>query len=648
MIDPEFSLPRTERYYTLPVMEDDVLGNHLADNPPPEEPSPQPNQTDSPDTEGGEQTNKNMDFDESQLTPEEVRPNDYKRGYPGYFTRYLGRRFTEESDNGASEPNGYLPTIFSKLGGLVARKEHKPTPIPGLPNFDGSGSEESPLIYKMGEQVHNEDDAEKIRTSREYFEEYFDLRDSARNVNKISGQELTNIQANVATWLDENEHVSLPQTLEQAREHYTSYSEELVFNKILGLCSYLEENYADTIDKSEIEATRIFVHSTIAMYKDSIGQEKLPDDADGSFAFIVPTRTGRHHPEYGDEIDPVIPAFRYVPNELRTQMMVGLPPFVIDRYQVNESGRRGYLILAPVFEDMGEDIDSLSAASCAAIKIVNDAVNFAHGRFGVQVVGLGATLPAITRYGQKIENPNVITTSGHSGTVELIKQTVEEHFSDNEPKSIGILGLGAIGEAIARIISDRYPNAQMHVYDVREKRTEKVAEQLRNAVAAKNDADVLRASEIVISAITSKLDLNALGLTKEDLEGTLIIDDSQPGSIDEKQARELGAINLWVIGEDSSGKVAARSGYDYGTMHNANTDIFGCEAEAAVISRYLEECRSKGISEAEILARGKELALNKAVDAQHVKGISNLFAKYGIRPARPQAYGRLVDISKHK
>jgi len=485
--------------------------------------------------------------------------------------------------------------------------------------------------------------------SRELLEEYFDLRDVAQTVDKIEGEELNAVQEDVRSWAEEAGFLDIPETLEERKTFYTTFSEQTVQEKILGLVDYLEQNHADKVSHIELEATRAFVEATFANYNDRPKHGVAPD-ADGSHAFLVPIRTGRDHEKYGPEMEQSIPAFRYLPNQLRAQMLIGLPPFVIDTY-APQNGKQGYLMFVPVSEDMRHDLgQSVSLQSKAINQNINAAVDFAYERFGVTHVGLGASLPSYTRFGQKITNEHVTVTTGHGGTIALINKIVADTLEKTLPEangkadSIAVLGLGAIGMRIAEITAQQNPDAKIHVYDPNAKLVGRALALASNIVAAGNEVDAIMASQATISAIagkSSKLDLEAFGI--DNLEGRVIIDDSQPGSVDPLQAEKLGGAVVWVIGSDSMGKIVRR-GYDYATMHDSHTDLFGCEAEVASQALYEAELRERGMTEDVISSIMSKIAVREAVTAQKVRYTSALFTKFGIHPSRPQAFGRPVRI----
>lgn len=500
------------------------------------------------------------------------------------------------------------------------------------------------MPLQVGREVVFDSMASEGLDSRALFDYSLELRDKACNVRKPEGIELGRIQGDTQAWIEAQGFLELPDDPGARREYYGEYDEAGVRKKFFGLVDYLEANFGEQVSQAELSATRAFVDSTFAMYRDKPNVEgRSMADADGSFAFIVPARMSREHAEYGEEVEPIIPALRYVPNELRAQMMVGLPPFIIDTYQPDQEGRRGYLVFAPIYGDMQSDL-SLVDGIHAGREIVSDAVNFADRRLGVSVAGLGATLPAITRYGKTITNKNVITTTGHGGTIELIADTVEVGRGGIEPESIGVLGLGTIGLSIAEIIADKYPKATVNVHDVDVGRTARLLASGRDRyTVSESPRQLIDESDVVISAIAgAMIKLKDEGV--ENLEGKLVVDDSQPGSFYPHEVQERGGAYLWVVGQDSMGKTAVRRGYDYGTLVDPHNDVFGCEAEAACLSRYRTELLAEGMDEATVNITVREVALQGPVTSKQAKRIGELFAWYGIKAAEPQAFGKPVTI----
>lgn len=515
------------------------------------------------------------------------------------------------------------------------------------PQADMSGGDFGPARYDT--PMFAELARETGLFSTELLDAYFDARAEASAVEKPVNGVLKEIQTHVSSWLttdgpfrDGDRH---------RLSEYTTKDPGAAVDRIMALVDFLRAEVPE-VSEAELRATTLFVQSTIGMYNSTPEDGSIHSDADGSFAFVVPARMSRHNTEYGQEVETVIPAFRYVPREQRAALMIGLPPFIIDRYNRTEDGKRGYLVLAPVFPDMieaepepGDESLSVGDLLGASRELVNRAVDFAYGRLGAEVVGLGATLPKYTKYGQYITNPNVVTTTGHGGTIQLILETIrranaESRVDNGLARKIGVLGLGAIGLSIAEIMRDEYPDADITVYDVRQKLTAEVAERI-GAHAAGNEREVIERSGIVVSALPDiRLSLEQLGLTPDDLAGKLLVDDSQPAAFDLNEVKEFGATLAWVVGQD--GDDILRSDYTYGDTLAGRKDLFGCEAEAAALARFNGELKARGYDDETRLRWMRYVAIRQAVTPQIVRTIGYFFKEYGITAAPLQAFGQYV------
>lgn len=486
----------------------------------------------------------------------------------------------------------------------------------------------------------------EIPESRQKLQDYLALREATKLLSKVEDEKLNGIRKDVSEWLLTN-HPDWDQP--GSTEAYREPNMASVRQKFEPLLDYLQTNHGSWIRGAEFHTTEAFLDATAGMYDDrELGNEL--NDKDGTFAFLVPMRMSRKYPEYGQEIETIIPALRYVPNEMRAWMMRGLPPFIADVYKSNEatSNKQGYLVCAPsITEDMKDDLapKSLGEYISTAQVIVNRAVDFVADRLGVRVVGLGATLPALTKYGQSIIRPDVITTTGHGGTVELICGIIDL-FTGKKSKEIGVVGLGAIGAAAAEIAADRYPDRKIHIFDkVRKKITNLVEKRPDSFEASSSTSEIIKKCGVVVSAVTEPIHLDETDV--QNMEGTLLVDDSQPASISPEnvgKVEEVGGNVVWAIGRDKTRQIA-RSGYDYGTMADGKTDLFGCEAEAAVLARYWEDLEANGRNSDLARKIVAKLAIRGPVTVQSAGLIGSLFRRYGVVPAEPQAFGRAVPVN---
>ncbi len=479
---------------------------------------------------------------------------------------------------------------------------------------------------------------------RELSEQYFKTRIDAMHASRAQGEELLAVQSAVGEWARQNPDLDVARSF--TKDEYATPSYDAVMKRFSILAEYVQHNFADQICPEDIEASRLFVESSFAMYNETPTDGGVHDDVDGSFGFVVPTRLSRQSMEYGEEVETIMPILRYLPNDLRIAFAIGLPPCIIDTYSRDEDGKRGYLVLAPIFTDMMDDLD-LGDAYEVAINNINKTVDFAYHRLGAKIQGLGAIIPSLTKYGEKITNENVITTTGHGGTVQLIMDTIdravgEGYIEESQLKKIGVLGLGAIGRSIAEIVRYNYSDAEIRLYDIREGLVARVAGKI-GAVAAQSETEVIRKSEIIISAVTTFIDPKAIGLGRNDVEGKMIVDDSQPCSFDPKAVEKLGGHVAWVIGANG----IERSSYDFGgSMANPTNEIFGCEAEAATMAAYYSEIKRDGLSDDQALGEVKKVALRSAVTPDKVKAIARLFSRYNVHAAPIQAFGRYLEKPK--
>lgn len=488
--------------------------------------------------------------------------------------------------------------------------------------------------------------ASDLRPSRAMHEAYVSQREAVKLLPKVEGDELTSIQESVRTWIAANPGFTEGQD-------YSKYDQQHLTDKLYGLTNYLRENFGDKVNELELATSESFVTSIFGMYEDREADGVISPDADGSFAFIVPMRSSRIDKDYGQEVEPAIPALRYVPNELRAQMLVGVPPFIIDTYKQGPDGRRGYLVLAPVFTDMGlemfADGANLGDIHKAARPRIDDAVDFAHERLGVTIAGLGATLPSLTNFGRTVQNPNVLITNGHGGTAYLVKETARKAIDEglvasSEHPKVGVLGNGAIGGPMAVLAATEFdpPTGIFDTDESKRNRTQRNIEEVGGvAVQMDNEEHLVNTHDVILSAIVGRVSLAGF---KEipDLTGKVIVDDSQPGSFDPREVAKHGGTVVWVIARDTEGHIR-REGYDYATMVDMEKDLFGCEAEAGTLALYRQELLNRGMSEKMTNKMLKNLAVKEPVTPRKARLIGALFKKYGIVPSEFQAFGQLIE-----
>lgn len=482
------------------------------------------------------------------------------------------------------------------------------------------------------------------------FEDYMALRQLCNITPKLEVSRVTEIQEKVRSWL--TEHAILPEVPDYAAD----YSEETIHDKIGGLVNYLRENFGDEIPAVELDTTDAFVDSAFTMYGERSHTGRVHDDSDGSFAFVVPVRLSRERPEYGKEVEGAIPAFRYLPNELRADMLVGLPPLIIDRYERAADGKQGYIVMAPIYTD---NLNDMEHSPRATLKIarpkINDAVDFAQERLGVEIVALGAVIPALTNYGKSVTNTNVIVTNGHGGTAYIVKETVRAAVENNlvsadAIKKIGMLGLGSIGYSIAHLIASEFPGSELRVFDTSANKVDRVLKTIQdgNIIAAKDGAELIDKSDIIISAIVGQIDLQDEAHHRINMKDKLVVDDGQPAAFDRKQVTARDALLTWPIGHDTL-KLIVRNDFDYGTMYDSKRDLFGCEAEGATLALYAQDMRNRGLPDQVVRNVLEKVAICSAVTPRMARLMGVLFRhKSGVGVAYPQAFGYPVTAPGKK
>ncbi|PID29682.1 hypothetical protein CR983_03665 [Candidatus Saccharibacteria bacterium] len=412
-------------------------------------------------------------------------------------------------------------------------------------------------------------------------------------------------------------------------------------------------------DREEAEEAYEQTRAAIDEAHDIIGGEKQPSiKVDRVFA--VPRRGLRDQADpYSSEIThnlPLLdPKYGVGPN-IALRAMYSMPPMTIETC-TKDPERTGAIVFVPLFGDMKSDLfrSSDNAARrfymrLQANNIIREKMDLTASltkRLGKKdkkvVLGLGALLPALTNYGQTIEHhSNVVTTTGHGGTVHLLAETVSAELarpnvSASDP--IGIMGAaGSIGYSSLDVLAERLPEARFAAIDSRETR---LAQMLHNHSDAgritqyHRTGDVLTKSKVIVAAITSRIDLDEIDPRNMlDLTDKVFVDDSQPGAFDREQVERRGGRLRWVVGKvDSADSETSFLGRDHGYNYGATSglldkgDVWGCEAEAAVVAASGEP---------------EKYAIRKRVDPEAARRIGELMSRYGVVVAAPQSYGKAV------
>lgn len=379
--------------------------------------------------------------------------------------------------------------------------------------------------------------------------------------------------------------------------------------------------------EADVKLTETFIDAAFDDYEGLNQLEKV------DFAFCLPTRASRFTERYWPEVYDFLPALKHLNSCYRFAILACMPPLKIEMYGKQGTAPHGVVLFVPIFTDMLKDYKNKLRLRREVVRRINQATDFAHERMGVQYIGLGALLPKLTDFGRKI-NTRVITTTGHAGTVwlmqETFKQVIDKYFEGkSEGLNIGFVGAGSIGMSALESIGISYKNAKYWVYDIRSEMNEQAKTRMTqrniNLQISKSNDDLISKCDIILSAITTKIDISG-----KDLKGKVLIDDSQPGQFDREQVEAAGGTLVWVVGHDTSesGLANRRSGYSYGPngLHASN-DLWGCEAEVAAIAG----------------SNRPELAIGDNVTPAQVKRIGKLFDELGFTVADFQSYGQLND-----
>jgi predicted amino acid dehydrogenase len=378
--------------------------------------------------------------------------------------------------------------------------------------------------------------------------------------------------------------------------------------------------------------TRFFINLVFDQFE---SKERLTKNY--GFIFAVPTRISRTSKLYASEATHFVPIIKYLDQSMRQRFISGLPPAVIDEYYDKDGKAVGAVLFVPLFIDMLTDVRNRLRLKLIVNRIIRDVAKFAHHNLGAEIVGLGATLPKLTRYGNDIRTKGLLTTTGHGGTVYMIYKIykeIETKYKIAPDVLVGVVGCGAIGEASAALLLATYPDIRIIMHDRRPQQQQQVVARLRKkygdrAFEAHSNVEVLTKARVIVSAITSRIQIPP-GV---DLKGKVIIDDSQPGSFNGRQVRERGGTLVWVVAHDNTKNsiITRPSGYRFGDDGLLNVgDIWGCEAEVAALW----------------MTKRFDLALNDAVTPESALAIGAEMDKVGVSIAKWQYQGKPVELRK--
>lgn len=405
---------------------------------------------------------------------------------------------------------------------------------------------------------------------------------------------------------------------------YGRYDQGITYQRLEEIRKYLQKTgvWNQETEKDFISSVR-FVDTVFEEYQNP---ETFVHKR--SFAFVVPNRMERGREEYSAEVTTKLPIMKHFGSYTRQLVFTDIPPFVLDRYGDGASERNGYMVYAPVMTDMMKDH---SRPREKFQEIMDHTIEFADNNLGVDTVGLGAILPKLTNYGESVKKkyPELTVTTGHAATVWLIGETLKRAIDEGyvkEPEKTGIVGAGAIGRSTMHYLIEGlgYKPEDIYITDDLFNKSRKVANEIQNVNVANSNAELMDNADVIISAVTRPIDLEDTH-SNGDIEGKLIIDDSQPGSFDKEQVSSRNGILAWVIGKDNSpDRILTGGDFDYAGLGPAEFDqVWGCQAEALIA--YLSP---------ELALHGREVELTDVVN------IGKKMRELGISAAPLQSHGQ--------
>ena len=140
------------------------------------------------------------------------------------------------------------------------------------------------------------------------------------------------------------------------------------------------------------------------------------------YLFLVPLRLTRSSSRYMSELSCFLPVLEYLDSATAQVLASSLSPFA-GCLTNGRNGLRGAIWCTQVYSDMAFDLGGLSGAIKTSRSIVDSVVARASKSSDLRIVGLGAALPSITKFGTAL-NTEVPTTTGHGCTVALMVRMV--------------------------------------------------------------------------------------------------------------------------------------------------------------------------------------------------------------------------------
>lgn len=380
--------------------------------------------------------------------------------------------------------------------------------------------------------------------------------------------------------------------------------------------------------------------------------------------------------------------------ELFQQFQSAIPPFILHTYTNDEDEIVGVGLYSPqkvhlLYKSYRQHVEASKCKNPLRKKWlhtkskINAYIAMKFGRQSVldslnflkrvapntQDVGLGAILPLITEDGNIIDSEKfglLSKVTGHATTVHAIVETYsavlkELGIEKNEKTTIGIIGLGNIGNSTAKTFLSVYPNVDLVLHDVREKLAKRRVAELTDLLHAESRyesnsiqdvesiVEVFKKSDRIVLAITSEIDflsiINELGRqkamqnnidnpnpeqiyelgleeAKHIFANKIIFDDSEPGALDPYYADLLGMIGLKPVIDTGKFLNIFRSTFDYTTKERVPYNygwIQGDEIQGVGIIKAFFGCETEVLFRNFLRKRGLKEELLPGIAGRKVK-----------------------------
>lgn len=449
--------------------------------------------------------------------------------------------------------------------------------------------------------------------------------------------------------------ISQQLSLDRDREHWSvpTAAETPKRERIIQKLDWIRAANLDVLGPQSSRAMR--VEENYNTSRDFVEHAYKEFEAEGrseaafEWGFLVPVRGDESKGnEYASEVTKWLPLLDpsngVGPMELQ-RTVANLPPVKIEEY-AGTGDMQGGIIFVPAYFDPYTFHHAprtfVSEIIPAVQRRTSEAARLARQRYGMSLIGLGAVLPVSTKFGNSIQEPGLTATTGHAGTVYLVHETVKavaEMYQ--EAPRVGVLGLGSIGGSSLDMLRHSDINQAVRSYVIYDHDQHKTAAHFasRNGevvIWARSELELLRHSDIIVTAITEAIDLDALEIQTGSpirLDGKVIIDDSQPGCFSREQVEARGGKLVWVVGQDNSSSRFLRrlGGYRFGDVSGFAFDAaaWGCEIEASALA----------------VAGRKDLATNSPVKHQAAIHVGGVASDVGMGVSNPlQSFGQTVEF----